>query len=242
LQKKYNKLYVFGDSYSTPGICVSPQNSFWGLAATHLSILQVMNYSMPKNSFDSIMQLLTGVQKGISWQDDLIFIGIPPLERITVFDDYKNTSYTGQIFDTKTWQNEKINVECHRGLVSLQNYGNDKELIIHSDRSWLETQVMRSIFFITTWLDNIKANYLILNLSKDFDKNNVWGPSSFVLPYCINHSSCIIFENTYYGVNLNINKPADFDRFGWHGHHGPDGNRYFFEKSLLPKLIECGLA
>jgi hypothetical protein len=75
---------------------------------------------------------------------------------------------------------------------------------------------------------------MILNLSKDFDKNNVWGPSNFVLPYCMNHLKCILFEDTYHGINIGVNKPADSDKP--EGHHGPAGNKYFFEKSLLPTM------
>jgi hypothetical protein len=95
------------------------------------------------------------------------------------------------------------------------------------------------VFFLTTWLDSIKANYLILNLGKDLDKNNQWGPSEFVLQYCMSHPRVILFEGTYHGINIGVNKPADSDTP--EGHHGPAGNKYFFEKSLLPKIKECGL-
>ena len=239
MSKKYHKLWVFGDSYSTPNVCVEPQQSFWGLVAMQAVIETVMNCSRPVNSFDSICQLLVGIQKEIKWTDDLLLIGIPPLERITVFDNYKNTEYIGNKFDTNTWQEQKFDIDCHRGIVSLQNYGTDKELIIHHDRSWLETQVMRTVFFLTTWLDSVQANYMILNLSKDFDKNNAWGPSSFVLPYCLNHPRCILFEKTYHGINIGVNKPADSDTA--EGHHGPAGNQYFFEKSLLSQMQRCNL-
>jgi hypothetical protein len=150
------------------------------------------------------------------------------------FDNYKNTEYIGNSFDTDTWNREKFDLECHRGLVALQNYGEDRKLIIHHDRSWVETQTLRTIFLLTTWLDSKNANYMIVNLTKDFMKNNIWGPSEFLLPYAINHPRCILFDNTYYSTNLNVNLPADFDLFGWDGHHGPVGHRYFFEKSLLP--------
>ena len=237
--KKYRKLWVFGDSYTTPNMCVSPAESFWGLAAIHAGVDAIVNCSRPVNSFDSICQLLVGLQKEIDWNCDLIFIGIPPLERITVFDNYQDTEYLGYKFSTKTWQQEQFDISCHRGLVSLQNYGTDKELIIHHDRSWLETQILRTVFFLTTWLDSIKANYLVINLSKDLDKNNVWGPSEFVLQYCIDHPKCILFERTYHGINIGVNKPADSDTP--EGHHGPAGNQYFFEKSLLPHMQRCNL-
>jgi hypothetical protein len=103
----------------------------------------------------------------------------------------------------------------------------------------LETDVLRQIFLLTQWLDGLAARYLILNLSKDLDRNNRWGPSEPVLDYCINHPRTILFEKTYHGINIGVNKPADSDTP--EGHHGPAGNRYFFDKSLLPKLKACGL-
>ena len=227
---------MFGDSHTSPDICVSPDESFWGLLASHMNIPKVMNCSRPNNTFDSICQLAVGVQQKIDWNKDLILIGIPHLERITVFDNYKNTEYIGNSFDTDTWNREKFDLECHRGLVALQNYGEDRELIIHHDRSWVETQTLRTVFLLTAWLDSKNANYMILNLTKDFMKDNIWGPSEFLLPYAINHPRCILFDNTYYGTNLNVNLPADFDLYGWDGHHGSVGHRYFFEKSLLPTM------
>jgi hypothetical protein len=234
LLKDYDKLWVFGDSYTTPNVCVKPQDSFWGLLATHLGIDTIKNCSRPVNSFDAVCQLVVGLQNEIDWNTDLVLIGIPPLERITVFDNFKDTKYLGHTIDVQTWQNEQFDIAVHCGLVSLQNYGTDKELIIHSDRAWLETQTLRTIFFLTTWLDSINANYMILNLSKDLDTDNIWGPSNFVLPYCVSHPKCIVFKDTYYGINIGVNKPADSDTP--EGHHGPAGNRYFFEKSLLPTM------
>tara|TARA_B110000503_G_scaffold11742_1_gene15869 strand:+ start:185 stop:907 length:723 start_codon:yes stop_codon:yes gene_type:complete len=237
--KEYNKLWVFGDSYTTPHVCVDPRESFWGLLSQHLGITSINNCSRPVNSFDAVCQLLVGLQNEIQWSTDLVLIGIPPLERIAVFDNHKNTEYLGHTIDAYTWQDQKFDIAVHRGIVSLQNYGTDKELIIHHDRSWLETQTLRTVFFLTQWLDSINANYMILNLSKDFDINNVWGPSNFVLPYCINHPRCIMFKDTYHGINIGVNKPADSDMP--EGHHGPAGNRYYFEKSLLPTMQKCNL-
>jgi len=230
---------VFGDSYTTPKVCVSPDKSFWGLTAIELKIPLIMNCSRPVNSWTTVQHLVVGMSLEIDWNNDLVFVGIPPLERITVFDRYRDTEYLGHIINTTTWHAEYFDISVHRGLESLQYYGNDQELIIHSDRSWLETDVLRQIFLISQWLDRMSANYMILNLSKDFNENNIWEPSSVVLPYCKSLQRSILFKNTYHGVNIGVNKPADSD--APEGHHGPDGNRYFFEQSLLPKLKECDL-
>jgi hypothetical protein len=232
---------VFGDSYTTPGMCVEPRESFWGLTAEKLGIDTIVNCSKPVNSFTSVQHLLVSMSQQIDWATDLVLIGIPPLERITVFDNYKDTEYLGHQIDTNSWTIDKFDISVHRGLVSLQNYGTDRQIILHSDRSWLETDVLRQIFLLTQWLDKIGANYLILNLSKDLDENNLWGPSNFVLPYSKEHNRCILFKNTYYGINVKINEPVDFVEYGWSGHHGPAGNAHFFNQSLLPKLKECKL-
>jgi len=236
LLKDCNKLWVFGDSYTTPDYCVTPQESFWGLTAQHLKISVIKNCSRLVNSFDSVCHLLISMQDQFDWNNDLFLIGIPPLERITIFDNFKDTAYFGHEIDTATWANKSFKIPYHHGLIGMQNYGNDKELIIHSDRSWLETQTLRTVFLLTTWLDSKNAKYLIVNLSKTMDKNNVWGPSEFVLPYCQNHSKCILFEDTYYSVNVNKHEPADFKKHGWHGHHGPAGNAHFFETSIKDRL------
>jgi len=230
---------VFGDSYTTPGVCVEPADSFWGLTATELYIDTIINCSRPVNSFISVQQLLVGISEQINWRDDLVFVGVPPLERITVFDNHCDTEYLGHSINALTWEVDKFDIPEHRGLIALQNYGSDRQLVLHSDRSWLETDVLRQIFLLTQWLDKLNANYLILNLSKDLDKDNIWGPSRFVLPYCKEYKNCVLFKNTYHGINIGINKPADSDTP--EGHHGPAGNKYFFEQSLLPKLKECNL-
>ena len=234
--KGYDKLWVFGDSYSTPNVCVSPNESFWGLTATHCNIPTIMNCSRPVNSFDSVCHLLISEQTRYNWNKDLFLIGIPPLERITVFDDYKDTPYYGHDIDTKTWQSNEFQLQSHHGLVGLQNYGTDQLLVLHNDRAWTETQTLRTIFLLTTWLDSNNANYVIVNLSKSFDSSNIWGPSNFLLPYSMNHPKCIMFKDTYHEINIDINQPADFKAYGWNGHHGPAGNKYFFEESLLPTM------
>jgi hypothetical protein len=177
------------------------------------------------------------MQDEYDWANDFLIIGIPPLERLTVFDNYKDTHYKKHIFDPKTWKSKINQVDCHNGLINLK-LETVKDVVIFEDRAWTETQVLRSLFLLTTWLDVKNANYLVVNLSKPLDINNKWGPSNFLLPYCVDHNKLIGFNDTYYSVNLNVNEPADFKEHGWMGHHGPAGNHYFFEKSIKPKLKE----
>jgi hypothetical protein len=236
LLKEYNKLWVFGDSYVTPDVCVPAQESFWGLTAAKFDIPVIMNYSRPGNSVDSVCHLLISEQDQYNWDNDLFLIGLPPLERITVFDDFKDTPYYGRRIETSTWNRTEVQLQSHHGLVANRSFSDDMQLIIHSDRSWLETQILRTIFLLTSWLDANNANYVIVNCSEPLDSNNIRGPSNFVLPYAKKHTKCILFKDTYYDINYNVNKPADFDQYGWHGHHGPAGNKHFFENSLLPTM------
>jgi len=237
LLKDYSRLWVFGDSYTTPDYCVTPSESFWGLTAKAIGAKSVVNCSWPGNSFDSIMHMVVSMQNDYDWGNDFLIIGIPPLERLTVFDNFKDTRYNKHIFNPVNWLSERDEVSCHTGLISAR-LDIVKELVIFEDRAWTETQVLRNLFLLTMWLDAKNVNYLVVNLSKPLDITNMWGPSNFLLPYCVNHNKLIVFNDTYYSVNVDINQPADFKDHGWMGHHGPVGNSYFFEKSIKPKLEE----
>lgn len=234
---------MFGDSYSTPHYCVDPQDSFWGLAGKQLGVEQIVNVSRPINSFDSVCQLLIGMQNQYEyiWKEDFFIIGVPPLERISIFDDHKDTQYSSTIFNSD-WTEIHTTIEAHRGIVSEQGLGGDKWLTIHNDRSWNETQALRQIYLLTKWLDSNQANYLICNLGKPLDTDNWWGPGEFVLKHAIDHNKCILFENTYYSVNVGINLPPDASSpEDWHGHHEAEGNKLYYETSLKHKMTKLGI-
>lgn len=232
-------LWVFGDSYSTPGLCVEPCDSYWGLASKYLSTNSIRNCSRSSNSWRSVQHLLISMQEEYNWKNDFFLIGIPPLERITVFDDHKDTRYIGKLI-SNTWEEKEFDILCHRGLISYQNYGDDRKLIIFSDRAWVETDLLNDIFLMTAWLDSKGANYLIVNHSKPLDSGNVWGPTTYLLPFAKNHPRCILFENTYHSVNVGVVQPADHKIYGEFGHHGAEGNRRFFELSVKSKLQQLG--
>jgi hypothetical protein len=235
LKKEYNKLWVFGDSYSTPHVCdLDPQESFWGLTAQHLGINKIANCSRPQSGFDSVAHLVVNMQHEYDWRHDLFLIGLPILERVTMVDN-ENKIFYGHNYN-ENWAESKFQINCHYGLSSFQNFKENRGFVLYSNREWTESQALRNIYFLTHWLDSKKANYLIVNLSHPLGTDNARGFNVETLPYCKNHSRCILFDNTYYSINFEIHKPADYDRYGWNGHHGPDGNRHFFEKSVLPTL------
>lgn len=231
--KKYKRLCVWGDSYTTPDYCVAPSESFWGLAAKELNVDSIINYSWVGCSFSSIQHML--ISQPHDWENDFLIIGIPPLERLTVFDNFKDTRYYAHSIDPATWNKSQEPINCHTGLQNIPGWEAEK-MVVYSDRSWTETQVLSQLFLLTSWLESVNANYLIVNLSKPLDENNMWGPSEVVLPWAIKHPRMILFKDTYYSVNENIHKPVDFAKHGWWGHHGPAGNAHFFETSIKNKL------
>jgi hypothetical protein len=241
LSKKYNKLWVFGDSFSTPDFCVEPQKSFWGLSAQALKIPTIINCSYAGQSFDSVRHMLVHQRDQYSWNDDLFLIGIPPLERLTFNLEIgsKVTTY-GQRYELPNWTHDKFEIACHYGLT--QDLDLCARVMAHYEsRPWLEVQAMTEIFLLTAWLDSVNANYLIINLSHDFDFSNSWSTAEQAINYCKNHNRCMLRDDTYQSINRDINKPADYDQFGWSGHHGPAGNEYFFERSLWPRMLKCNL-
>ncbi len=237
LKRNWRNLWVFGDSYTTPYECVHPSESFWGLLAAQANFSEIKNCSRRKNSLDSVFQLVIGMHSEFDWQQDFLIIGIPPLERITVFDDFKDTAYTGRQFVVDTWQEQEFNIQCHRSLVCLHGYEQGHTVAYHM-RTWTEVQAMRQLFLLTQWLDAKQAHYLIVNLEQAWDKNNRWPPSEQLLDYCLAHPRCILFDNTYRSINQDVNPPADFDQFGWAGHHGATGNAWFFTQSLWPRFVQ----
>ena len=116
----YKKVWVFGDSYTTPDYCVDPQDSFWGLTSTAVKADFIFNSSWPSNSFYSVVQMLINMQNQFDFKNDLILIGIPPLVRFTFFDNYKDTHYNTKVINTQTWMQEDQDIPSHTGLENIK--------------------------------------------------------------------------------------------------------------------------
>jgi hypothetical protein len=239
LLKKYNKLWVFGDSYSTPGLCVEPQDSFWMLTAQALGIDSVYNYSRAGNSFEAVAHALISDSKEYDWENDFFLIGIPPLVRLALVCQDSTYSHHRQIFDIDANKIDNQMILCLHGIESVSFY-NDPTAVRFEDPSWTQIQALRTIFLLNGWLDSKNANYLLVNLSKEFQANTS-ATGSFLIEQCLNHPRNLIFNNTYYSVNLNVNKPADFDQYGWSGHQGSAENKHFFNESIYPSLTKNNL-
>jgi len=234
LSKKYRNLWVFGDSFTTPYVCVDPEFSFWMSTARILNVDTVYNYSWRANSFDSIVHNLSSESEQYNWQEDFFLIGVPPLVRMTVLSKDTSKSYYRRVFNIESKEIDQEQILCHHGLDNIR-FANDPVSIKFEDPTWTQTQACQTIFLLNCWLDSKQANYLIVNLSKDFmfdrPANGV-----FLQNQCFNHDRNILHGDTYYNLNLNKNPPLDFDAYGWGGHHGPVGNQYFFNEGIVPRL------
>ena len=63
--------------------------------------------------------MLVSEQKNYDWANDIFLIILPPLERVTVFDNHKDTRAMAHTVDTATWKHEPYEVPSHRGLRSM---------------------------------------------------------------------------------------------------------------------------
>lgn len=234
LGQKFERLWMIGDSYSHTNNHVTPDKSFYGLAAMYLGCHTIKNLSRLGNSWDSVQQLLIGNHNKIDWIKDFVFIGVPPLERITIYDGGQGSKYTSHSISTHSWQYHDEEESCHSSLVSHHGYGKDKLLVIHNNRSWTETQTLRDIFLITKWLDSMSAHYLVLNLSKSFSTAHLWTPSTVVIDYAKNHYRCLLFADTYRDINIGYHLPHDTP--DPNGHHGAPGNFRFWDLSIKPMI------
>lgn len=201
--------------------------------ARELQVQTVYNCSWPGNSIDSVCHTLISDSNQYCWSTDFLLVGIPPLARLTVVGPH-DRAYHRFVYDINSTQIDTEMLLCHHGLQNLSFY-DDETSIRFEDQTWTEIQACRTIFLLNQWLDRNSANYFILNLSKDFMTDHA-ATGELVRNHCFGHNRNILAGDTYYNVNLGKNKPADFDRYGWNGHHGAAGNKHFFETSLLSRL------
>jgi len=230
------KLYVFGDSYSTPGFCVGPQDSWWGLLARAIGhkIEGVDNYSWPGNNIDSIGHVIVANQD-LFQPDDYLVIGIPPIERMTVFDPAARAKQVVK-FDPLLKEVERVMVPRHESLGQLTAHQLDRAIVDLWNRSWQEAQVLRGILTLAAYIEKITTRYMFLNLAEPLQPPTQWSVLESLQQQAKAHPQMIIFEDTYYSVNFNVNKPADFETHGWFGHQGPIGNKHWFDTVLSSKL------
>jgi len=83
--------------------------------------------------------------------------------------------------------------------------------------------------------------FLIINNGKNFSDEPLPMRDSFVQYFKQDSRILNWFDNAriYFQENVTKIKPVDFNQYGWNGHDGPEGHRYYYEmlKLRLPKLL-----
>jgi hypothetical protein len=228
-----SRLIVYGDSYSTPGFFVEPKDSWWGLMAAALQVDSVENYSWPGNNIDSISHLIVS-GSGFAI-DDYVIIGIPPIERFTVYDPEGAEAKCHRFFGNLKVMDQKIVYE-HTGLRQVTTHQLGQGYVMSWNRSWQEAQVLRELFLLTKYIQEWTQNYLIVNLAEPFQPETNWPTLGSIQRRFLADPHSILFTDSYFSVNKNINRPVDFDTHGWHGHHGPEGNQRWYDLVLHPRM------
>jgi len=232
-------LNVLGDSYSTPNVCVSPSNSFWGLAAKDLGADKIVNYSHRGFSFDAVLHIL--INETFNFADDYFFIGVPPLHRYIAHSNNIKKNYIAKQFDAN-YAIEEIpihSLDNTQPFTFAEQFENDREGVDRFSKEWLDVQSLEKIFLLHQYLTAIKARFLILNLSVPIACQDMWPAGKSVMAKVRDLDECVLFDNTYQSVNVDDQiKPVDFNQHGWMGHHGTAGNLNWYTKVVKPKMLE----
>lgn len=239
---KDSKLNVFGDSYSTPGFCVEPSDSFWGLMAQDLGIDMIYNYSHPGFSLDHIIHIL--LNESFDFSRDYFCIGIPPLVRYIGYDDKSNQSWHGKKIDINLSIEEKIIISSIENTVILNFrdvYDNHPTILDKFSSEWHDVQSLEKIFLLANYLKTKSAKFLLLNLSNPICYQDLWPAGKGIMAKVAELPECVIFDNTYYSTNFQDKiKPIDYDAHGWQGHHGLEGNSNWYNRIIKNKMSELG--
>lgn len=227
------RLIVYGDSYSTPGFCVDVKDSWWGLVASALQVDSVENYSWPGNNVDSISHLIVS-SPGFA-RDDFVIVGVPPIERFTVFDTNGQEPCCHRFFGNLQEMDQQP-ITQHSGLRQVTAHQLGKEYVMSWNRSWAEAQVLRELFLLKQYIGGWTQKYLIVNLAEPFQPRTEWPTLACIQHRFLAEPHSILFENTYYSANKDINRPVDFETHGWHGHHDSHGNKHWFKTALEPRI------
>jgi hypothetical protein len=232
-----SRLIVYGDSYSTPGFCVDPKDSWWGLMALSLQVGTVENYSWPGNNVDSISHLVVAGAGFLP--EDYVVIGVPPIERFTVYDPEVPAPSIHKFFGNLAPMDQQVLRE-HDGLRQVTTHQLGQSYVMSWNRSWQEAQVLRELFLLKQYILGWTSNVLIVNLAEPFQPSTGWLTLASIQRKFLADPHSILFNDTYYSVNKNVNCPVDFNTHGWHGHHGAEGNKHWYTTVLYPRIKQLG--
>lgn len=232
-----SRLFVYGDSYSTPGFCVDPQDSWWGLLAKDLAVSTVENYSWPGNNIDSIAHAIVA-GPGFA-PTDCVVIGVPPIERFTVFDPDGVPPTWYRFFGNLQPMDQQALTE-HSGLRQVTTHQLGQGYVMAWNRSWQEAQVLRQLFLLKQYILGWTPRLLIVNLAEPLQPETEWPTLACIQRRFLGDPHSVLFDNTYFSANKNLHKPVDFDTHGWHGHQGAVGNAHWYHSVIQPRISQLG--
>ena len=202
-------LYVDGDSYSTPGVCVDQHQSYWSLFGQHVRADSIVNYAYSGKSPEGMIRSAVRFAIERPNQDIFFLLGFGPLERFDVrfqTNPFKNPNPAESGISSNPFSAEKERVLGHVSSLSEANFYSNLVLL----GNLLDTLNFKYMFhYMTVPLKRMEAP-MLTSLRNEVDKN----------PRIVN-----LFEDTCFvhGIKNKI-KPVDFDEYGWIGHHGPEVN------------------
>lgn len=240
------KLYVFGDSFSTPYFCVDPKDSFWGLLANEISIDEIYSYCWPGNCLENIVHTI--LNEDFEFENSYFVIGLPPLLRNSIYTEVK-----GIIPDADQRQLYKFDKFFAATNITAQSltyvgnweftetFSNDKDYISYFSSEWRDVLSLEKIFLLSNWLTSKNANFLIVNLTVPIVYQDSWPTGQSIMRKVNNIENCILFDKTLYSVNFEDKiKPVDYKKYGWQGHHGVAGNKNWYTKVIKPAITKMG--
>lgn len=232
-------LQVLGDSYTSPNFFVEPKDSFWGLIANDLNT-NIINYSSPGFSFDAILHIL--LNQEFDFKNDFFIIGIPPTVRETVYKEGSGYNLYKTIINDNNIVTEPI--ACLENVDNIkisERYTDEYQKLYPFSPEWHDVQVLEKVYFVYQYLKSHQARFIILNLSVPFIYQDMWPAGQHVIRKIKQLKECVIFDNTYIGVNKQDKiKPPDFNQYGWQGHPGPEGNLNYYNKVVKPLVDQLG--
>ena len=232
-------LQVFGDSYTTSNGYVDAKDSFCGLLATHLNT-DVVNYSSPGFSFDSILHIL--LNETHDFENDFFMIGIPITCRESVYKEGSGHNLHKTIIIDDVITTEPI--ACLENVDNIrmdQYYERDYNGLDDFSLAWNDIKILEKIYLIHQYFEARQAKFVILNLSEPFVDQDEWPAGKEIIKKVKQLKECMIFKDTYISINEQDGiKPPDFDQFGWQGHPGADGNLNYYTKVVKPLVDKLG--
>lgn len=221
----YDTLYVIGDSYTTPGLCVSIDDSYWTKFGNHINANNVINHAHPgKNNRNMLRNAVRYVLENKN-KKNFVLIGLTHLARIDYYSESKINSH-----------NEKNGnyAELH-----IHNYDYNKQHTSENDKWFVSlwshnfqlANLLTDIITTMSFFNANKIDYLIHNCSLGIPEEN-FDPlvSSFTEEVNRNLKVLNLYKDSWHSLTYEKRiKPVDFDLYEWFGHHGKEGNDIYYQ-------------